>query len=163
MTLLDAIAQHLAAVGIARLPGTGTGPRPWLPPFWRNPADGTPAPGEKKGAELDDGLVLAGYLSGEIPPPEGGGYSNRLTVDVDLRSKSMASIETVAEQLREEFAPSAGGLVGAGIPGLRIDWTLQPAGPAVIESRLWRGLQILGSSTGQGYHYRLALLLELYR
>lgn len=159
-TIIDAIRDHLAAQGIVRLPDDAGGE----PPLWRAPPDGTPAPGSKTGNEADDGLVMAIYLSGEIPPDAGAGYSNRLTFDVDFRSKRMESIEDAAEQIRGEFAPANGAIDGGGIPGIRFNWTLESV-PAVqvIESRLWRGLQALSMSRAEGYHYRLSLLLETYR
>lgn len=163
-TLLDHVVNHLRARGLGRLPGeAGPAARPWLPPLWRSPADGSPAPGEKAGTEKDDGLVVALYHSGGIPPGPGEGYSSRFTIDVDARAMQRSRIEDYLEQLRDEFAPAAGGLVGAGIPGLRIDYTLEGGGPAVIESRIWREVQQLGSSGGQGYHERMAFLFELYR
>jgi hypothetical protein len=163
-TFLDDVVNHLAFHGMVRLPDTNpSGPRPWAPPIWRSPPDGTPAPNDRKNTNADDGLVLGAWLSGEIAPAPGQGYSNRYTIDIDLRSKQMASIQAKADELRDEFAPGTGGLDGAGIPGLRIDWQLDPGGPAVIESRLWRGLQMLDASGGEGYTYRIAFLFELYR
>lgn len=165
-TLLDQLVDHLRARGLARLPGeAGPGPRPWLPPFWRAPAEGVPAPGERTGSsgkETDDGLVIAGRVSGGIAPDAGEGYARRRTVDIDFRSKRNDTIEEWETAYIRELAPPIGdpALDGSGIPGLRIDW--QMAGVRVIESRLWGEVRDLGSSEAQGYHHRIVVLFETY-
>lgn len=158
-TLLDRVMAELVDAELVRPPGVaGAGARPWPAPFWRNPKDGAPAPGEKQGNELDDGIVVSGFLSGGIAAGAGEGYSKRRTVDVHYRAKGFPAIEELHDQVLQRFAPAAGGLEGAGIPGLRVDWTM--GGLYVLESRQWTDLQSLGSDEGQGYWYRAGFLFE---
>lgn len=145
-TLLDQVLEHLRGEGLVRRPNEA-GP---LPPFWRNPADGTPGLGDKKGTEADAGVLVAGYLSGGIPPGAGQGYCRRRTIDLHIRAQAMPPLEELAAAIVQEFAPKQ--------IGVRYDWMLGDL--YVLESRLWSELQPLGSSVATGYHYRLSILIE---
>lgn len=157
-TLLDYLMAHLIERGLARSPAAAGG----APPFWRQPADGTPAPGSRTGTAADAGVVLAAYSTGGIPPDPGGGYSRRRTVDIDVRAKQRAVLEEWTAALIAELAPPIAdpALDGSGIPGLRIDWQMN--GLRVIESRLWTEAQELEASAGEGYHQRFTVLFEVY-
>lgn len=144
--LLDEILDHLVAQGVVRRPDTD-GPEP---PLWRQPADGAPAPGEKKGTANDDRTVLSAFRSGEIPREPGLGYSDRAIVDFWIRTKDARLVDDIRSQLSAEFAPPDF--------GIRTDWMMGDL--YVIESRQWTGLAPLGSSRSQGFDFKVGYLFE---
>lgn len=145
--LLTHLLDHLEAAGVVRRPDTA-GP---LPPLWRDPAAGAPAPGERKGTVNDDVTVLTASLTGEIPRvPMTGGYSDRRIVDIRIRTKRAPASRELDAAIKAELAPAP--------LGVRYDWTM--AGLYLVESRQWRPLQLLGSSEAQGFDYVVAYLFE---
>lgn len=169
-TLLDRLEMYLAENDLARLPADqGPGARPWPPPFWRNPIEGTPAPGERgrnsagaiTGNEADDGLVVGAVRASDIGTGPGEGSTRRRVVDLYLRSKTTKAIEDYAAAIAELLAPAAGGLEGAGIPGARYDWTM--AGQHIVASQEWSPLGPVDATPGQGFTYRVSYLFEIDR
>lgn len=171
-TILDRLMNHLAAQALTRKPSDpGAGGRPWLPPFWRAPAEGAIAPGDKGrdgngallpgagGTEADDGLVITADKTGEISPSPGEGYAQRDIVDLRLRGRAVPPILELAAAIALELAPRP--------YGVRYSWDM--AGLFLIESRQWRPLQKIQSGTqtgtpaGQGTTYVVAYLFEYHR
>lgn len=145
--LLDALLAHLAGQGIVRRPDTAGA----APPLWREPAGGAPAPGERKGTGNDATTVVSAYVSGEIPRAPGQGYSDRLTVDLRIRTKDPRVGPDLSRAIADELAPPP--------YGVRHDWTM--GGLHLIESRQWRGLGRLGSDPAQGFDFVVAYLFEI--
>lgn len=159
-TLLDHLMDHLRGAAIVRRPGEA-GAAAARPPLWRNPPNGTPAPGDAEGTTVD-GLVIGAFIAGGIPAGEGEGFSRRRNVDLQYRSKVVPTIETTAAAVRRQLAPPSGdgGLEGAGIPGARFNWDM--AGLRVIASSEWRELQPIGASADEVWTFVHAFTFELY-
>lgn len=154
-TLIDHVWEHLIAEGIGRDPRAGGD----LPPVWREPESGVPAPGEPADAAGDRALevgqdaVIGLFGGGGIPPGKGEGYSRKDTIDFWLRTKVAADAHELEEQLRQQFAPAD--------LGYRQDWSL--AGLQVIESRMWRPMgPPLDSDPAQGFTFTVSHLFETY-
>jgi hypothetical protein len=118
------------------------------------PALGVPAAGEGSGVSVGSTLVLGAFLTSGIVPSFGEGFSRRQIVDVWIRAKATDSWRgpAVSAAIEREFAPVE--------LGYRDDW--QMGALRVIQSRLWRPLQPVGSDA-QGWTWTLGLYIETYR
>lgn len=145
--LLTALRDHLVANGVGRLPEAGGA----LPPIWREPKLGLPAPGETppKGNANEAGVdsVIGLYTSSGIPSPPYYGFVRRPIVDVRLR----VARADIAEALELAITPLIADRRGFTMGGLY-----------VIECEQWRALSRLGSGP-QGFEFTTAYTFELYR
>lgn len=147
---LPQLRAHLVDRGIARRPNTPGA----APPMFLEPAGGVPAAGEGSGVAVGPDLVLGAFLVGGIVPGWGDAYSRRQIVDVWIRAAPDGSWRgpAVGSAIEAEFAPAE--------MGARTNWTMGDL--PVIESRLWRPLQPIGSDA-QGWTWTLGLYVETYR
>lgn len=157
--LLSALLAYLADQGVVRWPSVA-GP---LPPLWREPHGGAPAPGEKTGTANDPTTVLSVFRTGGFARTPDRGYSDRPTVDVRIRTKDAALAPIVDRGISDLLAPPP--------YGVRFDWVMggpDPTGGAgdraelhLIESRQWRPLQRLGSDPSTGFDFVVSYLFEI--
>lgn len=147
---LPELRNHLVSVGICRAPNTA-GPEP---PMHLEPATGVPAAGEGSGNAVGPTLVLGAFLVSGLAPGFGEGFSRRQIVDIWVRAKATDSWRgpAVAAAIEREFAPPDF--------GYRDQWVM--GGLMVIQSRLWRPLQPVGSDA-QGWTWTLGVYIETYR
>ena len=142
VTLLDHYRAHLINQGIVRDPGVAGA----LPPAWRHPRDGTPAPGEGTGTQIGPTAVVGLMHAGGIPTPRFESERRRDIVDVVIRTTT---------------APAAVGLA-AEIRRVTIDrWNWAMGGITVVESLEFRPLQPLLPQT-QFYTFIWGALFEYY-
>lgn len=142
-TLVDRVQAYLIQQGVGRDPRVA-GP---LPPVWRQPASGTPAPGEGNGVEIGPTIVI-GIISGTpFPRRRFEKDWRRDTIDIWYRTTtwplSCSTYATVAGLLLD-----------------KVNWTM--AGLKIIESQEWRGHQLLESNTGQGFTALSSVTFETY-
>lgn len=147
-TLTDKVSDYLIAQGIARSPRVAGA----LPPVWRQPVDGTPAPGEGTGSEVGPTVVLGLVRSGGIPASSNEAEWRYDIVDVWIRSRTWPQAEAIYAQVRTA-------LVGTRA-GDRRGWVMD--GLPVIESREWRALSLLESNKAQGFTSMASVLFETY-
>jgi hypothetical protein len=144
MTLLDHLRDFLIDEGLVRDPRVA-GP---LPPFWRHPAEGVPAPGEGGNAtEIGSTLTVGGFLVGGVPSPRHEGFLRTDGVELVIRATKVPLVVAFERDLREVLND-------------RRDLDL--AGLTVHESLLFRDLQPLDtvtSSTGHVYTFVTEYLL----
>lgn len=146
-TLADKVADYLIAEGIARSPRTAS----TLPPVWRQPVNGTRAPGEGNAPEAGD-PVIGLVRSGGIPAASNEAEWRYDIVDVWIRASTWPKVEMLYAQIRSA-------LIGT-FAGERRGWDM--AGMSVIESREWRALALLEATSTQGYTAQCAVLFETY-
>ena len=93
-TLLDHLRAHLIAQGLVRDPATA-GP---LPPAWRHPKDGVPAPGEGTSVQVGPTAVVGLMHAGGFPAADYESEWRRDLVDVVIRTTTApAAIELGGE------------------------------------------------------------------
>lgn len=143
-TLADHVRTHLIAQAIGRDPRVAGA----APPIWRNPAKGTPAPGEGPNpTEVGPDAVIGLVHSGGIPAPRLESAWRRDIVDVWLRTSTWPRAEQLYAQIRAALID-------------RTNWTMGSI--TVIESQEWRPLQQLAADPQQGYTAQHAVLFESY-
>lgn len=141
--LLTALRDHLITAGVVRDP-TISGA---LPPFWREPKLGTPAPGEGNNpTEIGTDLVIGAFLTGGFPPRPYEAMIRKPIVDLRFRGRTVPVIENTALKIEAAVIDQR-------------DFDM--AGLHVIECLEWRPLQRLGSDE-QGYEFVLALAFEFH-
>lgn len=142
-TLLDHLRDHLIAENIVRDPRTA-GP---LPPLWREPRNGAPAPGEgTEAAEIGPTATVAAFVSGGFPPRPYESFWRKDTVDLWLRTASAPTAFQLDASIRAALID-------------RRNWSM--AGLPVIDCEQWRSLQRLGSDD-QGYTHVVSYIFETY-
>lgn len=146
-TLADKVYQYLIAQAIVRDPRVA-GP---LPPAFRSPADGVPAPNEGAGTEVGPTAVVGISSNLTIPAPFVEIEWRRDIVDIIFRTLKRPTADTLYSQVR--FA-----LLG---PPMKMGWVM--SGLRVIQSSEWQGLNLIESSVAQGYTMKCAVLFETYR
>lgn len=141
-TLLDHFRSHLISQGLVRDPGVA-GP---LPPAWRHPKDGVPAPGEGIGTQVGPTAVVGLMHAGGIPAAAGEAAWRQDVVDVVLRTTT---------------APAAIAL-GAEIRRVTIDrWNWAMGSITVMQSLEFRPLQPLLPQT-QFYTFIWGAVFQYY-
>jgi hypothetical protein len=144
-TLLDYIRDYLVAEGIVRKPDVAGE----LPPLWREPQDGAPAPGERDGVYNDDSAVLSIFDTGGIARAAYSPWRYR-TVDFWLRLAKPPLFEQLSAEVTDAFC---------GDQAAKFGWSM--AGLDVIESREWRPWGRLGSDEN-GWTYVAAFAFQVY-
>lgn len=145
MLLVDRVYQHLLNAGIGRAVSAAGS----LPPVWREPIRGIPAPGEGTGNEIGVGAVL-GLM-------EGGGIPN-----TEIFAASQWRYDVIDVHYRTLKSPDAQRLyiaVRAALVDKR-DWSL--AGMRVVLSEEARGLDTVSVDAAQGFHKVSAVGFETY-
>ena len=95
-TLLTELRSLLIAAGIGRDPRVAGA----LPPVWRQPRQGIPAPGEGGGVEVGPSSVIALFMSGGYPTAPFEGWIGRPTVDVRIRSLRAPDAEAIGLSIK---------------------------------------------------------------
>jgi hypothetical protein len=142
MILADRTWQYLIDQGVVRDPRVA-GP---LPPAWRQPRDGTPAPGEREGTEVGPTAVVGLVRTDGIASPRFEKEWRRDILDVVIRTVTWPQAEALYAQLRVLLID-------------KTNWNM--AGMPVIESLEWRALGLIDSDA-QGYTSLFAVLFETY-
>lgn len=94
--LLTAVRDHLISEGVGRDPRVA-GP---LPPIWREPRDGAPAPGEKEGDEDDPTQTISLFDTGGITPSIiEQQHFVRPTIDVVIRTDKPPTAKALQEAI----------------------------------------------------------------
>jgi hypothetical protein len=149
-TLADHVFQYLIAQGIVRDPRVA-GP---LPPAFRSPADGVPAPAEGFGTEIGPTAVVGIQTDLSIAAPFNEGAWRRDIVDIVYRTLKRPDADALYAQVRTVLVAP---LVGT---TLKMNWLMD--GLRVIQSVEWQGLQRIDSSRAQGFTMKSAVLFETY-
>jgi hypothetical protein len=139
-TLLDHLRDFLIAEGIARDPRT---PGP-LPPVWRQPRNGCPAPGEGDEPEVGADAVLALMTAPGVPPRRYEGALRRDGVDVWVRAAAAPTAFAIEQRLRAVLNDRR----AFDLAGLRLE-----------ECLLFRDLQLIESGE-QGFTFTTGYLFE---
>lgn len=141
MLLIDCLRTELISAGLVRdqkVPGS-------LPPCWRTPRNGVPAPGEGSATEKGDTVVVALYPASGIPRrPHDAGVLRTDGVDIRIRAKASVDAIELDDQIREILVDRRGWIMG----GLQI-----------VESRLERPLDLIYSDD-QGFDFVAGYLFE---
>jgi hypothetical protein len=126
--LLFNLREFLILHGIARKPSVAGGGHP----LWLDPRDGVPAPGEGTHAvEIDNDVVLGAFqVSGFPRAPYDATHLRTDAVDIWIRSRIAPLAYDVEEALQDVLSDKRQYMLGALI---------------ILESRIFRGLQRLGS------------------
>jgi hypothetical protein len=153
--LLGAITSELAQANIAREPNIA-GP---APPIWREPPEGAPGPGDMTGVTNDPLTVLSLFYSGGVVPPPGSHWERQTTVDLWIRTKGAGPARRAMDlehAIRKQMLPLN--------ESYRTDYFLGHGAEQmhVVECRLWRDIQRLGSSREQGYTFIVSYWFQLY-
>lgn len=142
-TLTDKVWTHLIAQGIVRDPRVAGA----LPPAFRQPADGTPAPGEGSGTEIGPTAVIGIYHDLGIAASFLQKAWRRDMVDIIYRTQKWPTTETLYALVRDALADKMGTTM---------------AGMRVIQSVEWVALTRIDSSLTQGFTSRSSVLFETY-
>jgi hypothetical protein len=142
-SLVDRVWQHLinhSIVRDSRVAGV-------LPPAFRDPADGVPAPGEGFETEVGPTAVI-GILTGVgIAAPFMQEEWRSDTVDIVYRTVKSPDSKILYSQVRASLC----GMMNGNLAGMRI-----------IQSREWNALGLVNSSRAQGFMYRSSVYFETY-
>jgi hypothetical protein len=145
-SLPDRVFQDLINKAIVRDPRVAGA----LPPAFRDPADGVPAPGEGAGTEIGPTAVVGIQSGVGIPAPFMEEQWRSDTIDITIRTLKSPDAKVLYAKIREA-------LIG---PPFRMGGTL--AGMRIIQAREWNGLALLDSSRAQGFMYRFSVYYETY-
>lgn len=143
-TLADNVRAYLIAQSIVRDPRVAGA----LPPCWRQPIDGTPAPGEgSNNTEVGQTIVVGLSHSGGVPTPRFEKDWRRDIIDIWIRTVTWPQTESVYSQIRTALIDKTNWHMGA---------------MTVIESEEWRALALIDSNLAQGFTSQCAVLFESY-
>ena len=139
--LIDACRTHLISQGLVRDPRTAGS----LPPCWRSPRDGVPAPGDGNAPESGATVVVGLFPSSGIA---------RRSFDA-----SVLRTDGLDVRIRATTAPAAIELDDAIRTALmdKRDWSM--GGLTIVESSLFRPLGLVVSDQ-QGYDFVAGYLFE---
>jgi hypothetical protein len=141
-TLTDRAWQYLIDQGVVRDPRVAGA----LPPAFRQPRDGVPAPGEGEGTEVGPTCVIGLVRTDGIPSPRFEKEWRRDVLDIVIRVTKWPDAEAKYAVMRNLFID-------------KTNWDM--AGMKVIESLEWRNLGLIDSDA-QGYTAQFAVLFETY-
>jgi hypothetical protein len=149
-TVADRAWQELIDRSVVRDPRVAGS----LPPAWRNPAEGTPAPNEgpknpdgSPGVTVGPTLVVGLVETGGIAPDRYESDWTIETMDVVVRATQWPLAKALWFQIRHALTDQYG-------------WTM--AGMRVIESRELNAFAMIDSSRAQGFTGRATVLFETY-
>lgn len=125
--LLDALRTHLISAGLVRDPRTAGA----LPPAWRSPRRGVPAPGEGTGVEVG-ATVVVGLLpaQGIAEKAYDATYLRTDGVDVYIRATTAPAAIALDDAIRAIVLDRRG-------------WTM--GGLTIVEAQLYRTLSLVDS------------------
>ena len=141
MLLIEALRDHLIAEGLVRDPRVAGS----LPPCWRSPKNGVPAPGEGSGVEVGPTVVVALFPASGIPrAPYDAGVLRTDGLDIRIRSTTAPAAIQLDDQIRQVLVDQRA-------------WDM--AGLQIVESRLERPLDLIYSDD-QGFDFMAGYLFE---
>lgn len=141
--LLTALRDFLIEEGIVR-DVDAAGP---LPPFWREPRNGPPAPGEGSGRNKHPDATVSALTAPGVPVPRHEQIYHRIDgVDLRFRTRTAPIARELDRDIRAVLADRRG-------------WTM--GGLQLIESIEFRPFQSLGSDD-QGFDFVTGYLFESY-
>lgn len=129
--LLNNLRDYLIGLGLVRDPRDGTNPN--LPPMWRFPRFGIPAPGQKEDlrpVEQSTDMHVALNYATDIPPARYEGFLRNQHVEIVYRARIPPLALSLENKIRAALNDKRGWMMG-----------LVP----VNESLLFRGLQPVSS------------------
>lgn len=141
VTLLDYLRTHLVNQSVARDPRTAGA----LPPVWRQPRNGTPAPGEGNAVAERGDVVIGAFTAPGIPAQVMETFFRADGIDLRIRSKTSPAGEAVEKQIRTALIGASGGS-----PNQQLNWSM--AGLPIICSQEFRPFQLVESGE-QGYEF----------
>ena len=132
--LIDACRTYLIAQGLVRDPRTAGA----LPPCWRSPRDGVPAPGDGTGTEIGATVTVGLFTASGIPRDPYDALSLRTDgLDIRIRATTAPAAIQLDDQLRTALMDKRA-------------WTMGDL--QIVESRLERPLQVVASDE-QGFDF----------
>jgi hypothetical protein len=143
-TITDRVWQHLINQGIVRDPRVA-GP---LPPAFRMPANGVPAPGEGVGTEVGPTAVVGVVRPFGIPTPFQQVAWRWDIVEIVYRTSKWPTTESIHALVRVALLDKMGTTM---------------AGMRVIQSREWNALALIDSGIAQGYTSRSSVVFQTYQ
>lgn len=150
--LLTNVRDYLVAEGVGRDPRTAGA----VPPIWREPQDGAPAPGDRSGIEDSATATISLFRTAPVSPSVlEQRYVVKPTIDVVLRTDKPPTATAIEEAIRAAFVNPAGDPAGA--PAM--NWMMGAL--RVIDSRVWREFQPL-EHDAQAYTSVGSFYFELY-
>lgn len=146
-TYLDSVRDELIAQGVGRDPRVAG----LLPPIWRHPRGGAPAPGSKQGTENNAEAMISLFHTGGVPGPrKDQGTIETVVFDVWLRTKKWPRSRVLYKQILAVFVTGSGS---------KLDWQMGTL--RVVESLLWRPLQPIGAND-DAFTFTCGFMLQLY-
>lgn len=140
--LIDGIRSYLIAEGVVRDPRTAGN----LPPCWRSPRYGVPAPGEGEGAEVGATTVVGLFpTTGVAREPYDASVLRTDGLDVRIRSKTAPAAIQLDDAIRAKLVDKRALTLAAGFQ--------------VVEVRLERPLGLIVSDE-QGFDFVAGYLIE---
>jgi len=142
-TIADRVRQHLIDEGLVRDPRVASP----LPPAWRQPVNGVPAPGEGTAPEVGATLVVGIVRTNGLAAPFLESQWRRDVVDIVMRATTWPLIETFYADARRELIDKMGGTM---------------ATMRVISTQEWRALASIDSNSAQGFTALFSVLFTSY-
>lgn len=144
--LLTALRDHLVAANLVRDPSVAGA----NPPFWREPVNGTPAPGEGNNpTEIGTDIVVGAFLVGGIAPGPYEAWSRWPIVELRFRATKGYMAEDLELAISNTLIDRRNFMLGGSLQ--------------VIECEQNLSLQRLGSDPGQGFEHLCQFIFQLYR
>lgn len=140
--LLSDLRDYLITQGLVRKPSVAGS----ASPFWLEPRNGVPAPGEGQNATERGDPVLGAYLTGGVAARPFESSLRESVVDIHFRSQNPAQSVQTHRQLRAALIDRRQQLVGTQV---------------VIDIEEWRPFQRLGSDE-QGWTHIWAIWAQTY-
>lgn len=141
MLLIDCLRTCLIEEGLVRDPKIA-GP---LPPCWRSPKNGVPAPGEGSVPEIGPTVVVALYTAPSIPRSSYDASVLRTDgLDIRIRATTAPAAIELDDQIRAVLVDQRAWMMG---------------GLEIVESRLERPLDLIYSDD-QGFDFTAGYLFE---
>ena len=142
---LTDLRDYLITAGVVRDPTTVGS----LPPCWRMPRDGTPAPGEGNNVvERGADVVVGIWRSGELAPAVCEGSFRADWVDFTIRSRTAPLGEDFEEALRAALID-------------RQNFRLTPTGERIQQTEVFRGFSFVHADQ-QAFNWNVGYLFRRY-
>jgi len=139
--LIDACRTYLIAEGLVRDPRVAGS----LPPCWRSPREGTPAPGDGTSPEIGATIVVGLFPSAGIARAPFDALTLRTDgLDIRIRATTAPGAIALDDTIRTALMDKR-------------NWTM--GGLTIVESRLERPLQLIQSDQ-QGFDFIAGYLFE---
>lgn len=145
--LLTALRDHLAQAGLVRDPSVAGA----LPPFWREPKNGTPGPGEGNSAtEVGADAVVGAFIVSGLPPGPYEAFHRWPIVELRFRTRLGYTAEDLELAITNTLIDRRDFMLGG------------PSGLHIVECLQILPLQRLGSDE-HGFEHLCQFVFQLYR